>query len=389
MMLRSMYSLRPWRAAVTSTVAATIAVTFAATASAAQGSLATQGYGYPTGQLSAAAAALGGANAETDPASALNPGAIGLVNRYSIFALFEPEFRRTRAAGNEANTRTIRFPAFMLTGAVGRFSAAASFTTLLDRTYVSTLVDTQVVAGDPVPSSLGSSSNGAMSDARFAVSYWFTRKVQVGVAVHAISGENRIFVSRSFPDSTNIGGVSQASTINFSGRAYSMGAIYSPSPKLILGASARFGGTVDAKQDIVLLGEGKVPRRFGAGASYYGIPNTTLSARIDRTEWSGLDPLGGANMSTFDATDIGLGVDVLGPRLGGVATIARLGARDRSLPFGLNGAQVNERTFSGGVGVPLGRSRGQIDLALQRAVRTTGGVNERAWLVSFGFGIRP
>jgi hypothetical protein len=157
----------------------------------------------------------------------------------------------------------------------------------------------------------------------------------------------------------------------------------------LIGASARLGGQVDAKQDADLLGEADMPRRVGVGASYYGIPNTTLSARFDRTEWSSLDPLGSANMTTYDATELGFGVDVMGPRLGGVATVARLGVRDRQLPFGLAGAQIEERTFSGGLGIPLGRSRGQIDLAIQRAARSAAGVNERAWLLSVGFGIRP
>lgn len=355
----------------------------------AQGALASQGYGYPTGQLSSRALGVGGATAETDPASAINPAAIGLSSRYSISMLFEPEFRRTRVAGAEANTRTFRFPNFLMTGSVGRFNASASFTTFLDRTFSSTLTDTQIIAGDSVESSLTNNSNGAMNDARFALSYWVTQKLQLGASIHGLSGENRIFISRVFPDSVGVGGVTQASVINFSGRAYTLGAVYSPTPKWLLGASARFGGSLDAKQDAEPIGEATVPRRIGLGASYYGIPNTTLSARFDRTEWSSLDPLGSAIMTTHDATEIGLGVDVLGPRIGGIATIARLGLRDRQLPFGLLGEQIGERSVSAGLGVPLGRSRGQFDLAVQRAARSAAGVNERAWLISIGFGIRP
>ncbi|MFN0099150.1 MAG: hypothetical protein ACKVS7_10780 [Gemmatimonadaceae bacterium] len=371
------------------TVALVTALTWSAVELHSQGSLASQGYGYPTGQLSSRALGVGGATAETDPASAINPAAIGLSSRYSISMLFEPEFRRTSVSGGEANTRTIRFPNFMLTGSVGRFAASASFTTFLDRTFSSSLTDTQIIAGDTVASTLTNNSNGAMNDARFAVSYWVTQKLQLGAAVHGLTGENRIFISRLFPDSVGVGGVTQASVINFSGRMYSLGAVYSPTAKWLLGASARFGGPLDAQQDAVVIGEATAPRRVGLGASYYGIPNTTLSARFDATEWSAVDPLGSAVMTTHDATEIGLGVDVLGPRLGGVATIARLGFRDRQLPFGLLGEQIGERTLSGGLGIPLGRSRGQLDLALQRAARSAAGVDERAWLISIGFGIRP
>ena len=128
---------------------------------------------------------------------------------------------------------------------------------------------------------------------------------------------------------------------------------------------------------------------MGVGASWIGIPNTTLSARVDKTRWTRMAALGSTRMSTFDAIDIGAGLEVVGPRIAGGATALRVGIRDRGLPFGVDGKAVGERTTSGGLSVPLGRSRGQIDLGLQRATRTSSVATEKAWLLSLGFGIRP
>ncbi len=355
----------------------------------AQGSIGGQGYGYPTGQMSAAALGIGGATAEHDAASPINPAAIGGSLRYSIYMQFEPEFRRTSGASGDASSSIIRFPNFMATGSIRRVTLGVSFSTLLDRTWSNTYSDSQDVGGETFPSTINASSAGAMNDARFAAAYGINEHLQIGVGVHAISGENRLGFGRSFPDTTGIGGVQQTTVINFSGRAFSAGAIFQPVRGLMLGASARFGGPLNAERDGGFLAEATVPSRYGVGVTWFGIPNTTLAARYDRTKWSDMQALGSAQMSTFDATELGLGVDVTGPRVGGAASVVRLGLRDRTLPFGVNGDQVKERSYSGGVSLPVSRGRGQIDLTLQRAARSAGGVNERGWFLALGLGIRP
>ena len=361
----------------------------AAPGARAQGALGVQGYGYPTGQLGAAARAVGGATAEVDPASLLNPAALAMPSRFSIAMQFEPEFRRTTIGGAEATSSTMRFPTFLATGGVGRFTGGVSFSTFLDRTWENVYADSQVIAGDIVPSTLSAASRGAITDARFAVAYVLNPRIQVGLALHAIAGENRLVFGRTFPDSSGIAGVSQGSTINYTGRAISAGVLYAPTKAFLIGASARFGGGLEARQDGLTLATADVPDRFGASLSWLGIPNTAFSARIERTAWSSMQPLGTAQMTTFDATDIGIGVDVVGPRIAGAPSTARLGYRDRTLPFGVNGDQVSEHGLSGGVAIPLARGRVQIDLSLQRAIREAAGARERAWFVSIGLGVRP
>lgn len=195
---------------------------------AAQGALSIQGYGYPTGQLSSGSLGMGGGSAELDPASAINPAALSATTRFSVYMQFEPEFRRTSIGGTSDKSTTMRFPTFLVTGGFRRLSVGLSATTFLDRTYRNAYSDSQVVGGELVPSTLFAASNGAMTDARFAASWWAKETFQVGASVHALVGENRTEFGRSFDDSSGIGGVTQFSTISYSGRAFTIGAVYYP-----------------------------------------------------------------------------------------------------------------------------------------------------------------
>lgn len=358
-------------------------------AAQAQGSVATQGYGYPTGQLSAAANGGGGAAAEIDAASAINPAALAAGARYSVYMQFEPEFRSTRSGGAEERVRVMRFPGFAASGGWGKFAAGVSFTTLLDRTWLNQYADTQSVGGIATPSSVIASSDGGITDARFSIAYALRPRLQVGLALHSLSGQNRIVFGRAFSDSSGLGSAEQSSTLNFGGRGLSLGVIGMPIEDLVIGASLRTSGPLSVRQDGRALASADVPSRMGIGASWIGIPNTTLSVRFDQTRWTRMAALGSTRMSTFDATDIGAGLEVVGPRIAGGSTAIRVGVRDRGLPFGVDGKAVGERTTSGGMSIPLGRSRGQIDLGLQRATRTSSVAAEKAWLLSLGFGIRP
>jgi hypothetical protein len=356
---------------------------------AAQGALSVQGFGYPTGQLSSASLAMGGASAELDPASALNPATIGANGRYSVYMQFEPEYRRTTLGGAEASSSTMRFPAFMISGGNRRFTGGISATTFLDRTWRNVYSDSQDVGGDRVLSTITAASKGAITDARLGGAYWLNAKIQVGAGIHALIGENRLEFGRTFPGSTSIGGVGQVSTLSYSGRAVSLGAIWLPTPGFVVGASVRKGGQMEARSDDAPLAKADAPDRFGVTLAWTAIPNTTFAARFDHVGWSAMDGLGSAQLDTYDASDIGLGVEVLGPRVGGAPSFVRLGYRTRTLPFAIAGDKVGEKSLSGGIGIPLSRGRGQVDLSVQRAARSAAGADEKSWFVSLGLGIRP
>jgi hypothetical protein len=356
---------------------------------AAQGSISNQGYGYPTGGLSGAAAALAGANAEIDPNSAVNPAAITRSNRLSVMLRFEPEFRRTTLADVSADASVLRFPAFQATGGYGRFVGALSVSSMLDRTWRNQYADTLLIGGDAVGSVLQAGSEGAMSDARAAVGFVITPKLQVGAALHALVGENRTLFLRTFDPASGVSTISQSSSFGFTGTAVSVGAVAEVLEDFVIAGSARFGNRMSVELLGTDLAEGTVPARFGLGLTYFGIRGISLFGRVDRTQWTDMASMVSDSTSVFDATDVSLGVEALGPRVLGAYSSLRAGLRQRTLPFGVNGAEVGERGFAFGVALPLARGRGQIDIGAQRMFRDAAGIEESGWLLSLGLGIRP
>lgn len=355
----------------------------------AQGSISAQGYGYPTGGLSGAAAAMAGANAEIDPNSSVNPAAITRSNRLSVMLRLEPEFRNTTAGAASANATVLRFPAFQATGAFGRWVGAVGVSTLLDRTWRNQYADTLLIGGDPVASLVQVGSEGAMSDARAAIGYVVNPRLQLGAAIHALVGESRTVFTRSFDPASGVSTISQNSSFGFTGTALSLGAVAEVMPDLVLSGSARFGQSMSVELLGTKLAQAEVPTRFGLGVTYFGIRGVSLFGRVDRTKWSDMRGLVSDSTAVFDATELSAGVEALGPRLFGSNTALRAGLRQRSLPFGVSGEEVSERGFALGVALPLARGRAQIDVGAQRMFRSINSADEDAWLLSLGFGIRP
>ena len=360
-----------------------------ASALVAQGSISNQGFGYPMGGLSGAAAAMSGANAEIDPNSQVNPAAITRSNRMSIAVRFEPERKSATIGGERVGSSIVRFPSIQASGAYGRFVGTLSVSAMLDRTWRTTQDDSLLIGGEWIQSQLQVGSEGAMSDARAAVGYVVSERLQVGASLHAIVGENRTVFFRSFPDTSGVQGVSQQNSFGYGGRAVSLGVVAQPVEDFIISASARFGQKMVLELQGDELASASVPDRYGVGFTYFGIAGITLHGRIDRTAWSDMKELGSDSLSVFDATEIALGVEALGPRVFGTSSAIRAGVRDRTLPFGVQGNAVKERGVSFGVALPLARGRAQIDVGTQRMQRTTPGFKENAWLISIGLGIRP
>lgn len=356
----------------------------------AQGSLSNQGFGYPLGGLSGAAAALAGANAEVDPNSAVNPAAITRTTRYVVMLRYEPEFRETTVGtAASAKSTVMRFPAFQATGGFGRWVGAVGVSTMLDRSWRNQYVDTISIGGEPTESQLQIGSEGAMSDARVAVGYVVNPRLQLGLSLHALTGENRTLFLRRFTPASGVSAVTQNNSFGFTGTAVSLGVVAEPVSNLLLAASARFG----REMKLELLGDelsnANVPARYGLGVTYFGIAGLSVYGRVDQTKWTDMEGLGSDSLSISDATELSAGMEALGPRLFGTNTALRVGLRSRTLPFGVNGDAVDESGYAFGIGLPLARGRAQIDIGAQRMTRNIPGAEEKAWHLSFGFGIRP
>jgi len=368
-----------------------LCATFVSSA-AAQGTLSTQGFGYPAGGLSTHAEALGGSIAENDPLSPMNPAALATWGRPGFYFQYDPEFRHVQANGASDNTTTARFP--LLAGALNvgpRVTVGISSTTFLDRTWqTSSTGYAHFATGDSSLYNESFSTDGAINDVRLAGSYLVLPSLSVGLAGHVLTGQNRLLISRTFAD-TSFAAFSQGSTLSYTGHSFTGGVDWRPMPTLYVGVSGDAGGTMHAYRNDTTLSSARVPKRFGVGTVFGGVSGLSLSANAEWHGWSALNGLAESEIKAVDGWDWGLGAEVRAPSLFGQEFPLRLGYRHRILPFDVNTIGVHETDYSLGLGVPVSRGRSRVDFSITRANRSANvpDVSEHAWILSAGFFLRP
>ena len=365
----------------------------------AQGNLSTFGFGYPPGQLSARAQATGGAIAEIDPVSTLNPAALLNWGGSAVHFQIEPEFRRVDFQGTSSRTTTARYPLTAAALSLGsRWMLGVGASTFLDRSWATAAQTVHLIDDEEVRGTTTFSSEGAINDVRLALGWAARPWLRVGLGAHALTGQNRISVIDEFEDTVRYEPLRQDTTISYAGAALSAGVELRAGRVATVAASARLGGRIRAESGDVTLGRGTVPNRFGVTVAYLGITNSAIALRTSYDRWSSLEGLGRPGLRAVDAWDTSLGADVAGPRLGGDRVIMlRAGVRWRTLPFVVpgtdpndDGSAVRERSFSAGLGTSFARGRAAVDVGAVRATRDAGlDVDERAWILSIGMSVRP
>ena len=381
--------LRPVRLLAAAALAAPV-LAVPATA-LAQGSLSTQGFGYPPGELSTRARSTGGAAADFDALSAPNPAALGYAGPNALYLQYEPELRSVRLGGADNGTTTLRFPLFgALFRAGERVNLGVTASTFLDRTWATRDTGTRIIAGQPILSTQTFRADGAMTDLRLGGAYVVRPWLVTGLALHAITGHNRATVQVTFSDSSTQG-FRQDSTFDFSGSAASGGVVLRAGRWASLAVSGRKGGRLTARSSDKIVSRADVPDRYGVSLRSDALPGASVFARADWVKWSALNGLGSDEASARDGWDAGVGAELVATRAGEDQAVFRAGARFRTLPFEINGETVREASLAGGAGLPLARGRVLADVGIERAARRSSGlsVRERAWLVSIGLTVRP
>jgi hypothetical protein len=358
----------------------------------AQANLSGQGLGFPTGQISARAQGTGGAIGEIDPISQINPAALSFIGTTTLFFQIEPEFRRVITGRVTDKTTTARYPLFAGVIPMGsKLAVGVSSATLLDRTWTTSTRSDVIIGPDTVNSTFNYGSNGSINDLRVAIAWAPVAYLRLGLGGHLMSGNDRIFVGRSF-DNPAFASFADSSTIGFDGGAVS-GGVELVAPKFaIASASFRKGGTLNATRSDTALGSGRVPDRFGFSLAYVGAAGTQIAARTSYDKWSSLNGLRRGGSPAVDTWDSSVGADISGPHLGSQVMMLRVGGRWRTLPYevGPGNDKVREVSLGGGIGTSFGGGRVLTDFSLLHARRDAGiGISERAWTLSIGLGIRP
>jgi hypothetical protein len=359
----------------------------------AQGTLSTQGFGYPAGYLSTRTLGTGGALAEIDPLSASNPSAVLNLGGSALYIQLEPEFRTLTSSGSSEKNTIARYPLAVASIPITpTIMAGISVTNLLDRSFQTISRGSQVISGTTLTSTNVFASDGAIGDIRLSLAWMPATWLHLGVAGHVITGDNRLSDSTHFDDSTRYAPAVDSSTVTYVGNALSAGAEIYTGTFGVLAASYRRGGTLSLKSGNATLGQAHVPDRLALSAAYLGIRGTSIAVRSAYDKWTNMRGLGSATLPIYDSWDTSVGADVLGPRLLGSSLQLRAGGRWRTLPFGIpGGGEVSEKSYSFGTGSLLARGRAAVDIAGVRSTRSSSAtpLRETAWTLSIGLTVRP
>lgn len=361
-------------------------------AALAQGTLSTQGFGYPTGQLSTRTLGTGGALGEIDPLSVSNPSSLINFGGAALYFQAEPEYRKLSVNGRSESSTIARYPLILASVPItGSLVAGISATNLLDRTFTTVTRTTVNLSGTDIGSTNTFSSDGSIADVRLALAWAPKAWLHLGAAAHAITGDNRLNRTQVFDDSTRFARLVDTNTVTYVGNAFSGGVELYAGQQAVFAASYRAGGSMSLKHGDTTLAHAHVPDQLALSAAYLGIRGTTLAVRTAHESWSRMNGLGSAAVSIHDGWDTSVGADVLGPRFANHSLQLRGGGRWRTLPFGVGAQPVRERSLSLGVGTLIARGRAALDVAGIRAARDATGVNasESSWTLSFGITVRP
>lgn len=372
----------------------TVAALFVALpcAALAQGTLSTQGFGYPTGQLSTRTLGTGGALGEIDPLSVSNPSSLINFGGAALYFQAEPEYRKLSVNGRTESSTVARYPLILASVPItSSLVAGISATNLLDRTFATVTHTTVNLSGTDIGSTNSFSSDGSIADVRLALAWAPTTWLHLGAAAHAITGDNRLNRTQVFDDSTRYARLVDTNTVTYIGSAFSGGLELYAGQQAVFAASYRAGGSMSLKHGDTTISQAHVPNRLALSAAYLGIRGTTIAVRSAHDTWSRMNGLGSAAVTIHDGWDTSVGADVLGPRFLDHSLQVRGGARWRTLPFGVGTQPVRERSVSLGLGTLIARGRAAVDVAGIRAARDATGVDasESSWTLSFGITVRP
>ena len=375
-----------------------LALGTSAAPAAAQSSLGVQGFGYPAGQFSTRAQGTGGALGEFDPVSVVNPTSLLEFGRTFAAFQYDPEFRRLAVGNARQNNTVARFPIIAVGAPLRRrYMISLSASTLLDRTFNAEFADTARFSdGTFAAGRQRVESNGSIADVRLAGAMQLRPWLRVGLSGHVLTGENRLVSSRQFDSTAVFSAINDSTSIDYTGAAATLGLAVRPVRGVQIAGSYRAGGTLKTSRNDSTLSSANAPDRAGVALRVDRVTGAVFAVAYSHTSWSRMRGLGTSALDVRDAAELNGGVEALGPRVGDFPLLLRLGARRRTLPFGVGGAQIRETSYGGGFGLPLGGGRAVADAALQRASRTpvggagaVTGARERALQLSIGFTIRP
>jgi hypothetical protein len=348
-----------------------------------------RGLGLPGRGLSPRARAMGGGLGAFDPASPLNPATVGGFPQVTAMAALSADFRgyeigETAVGGLHAT----RFPLVAVAGRLPRLRLgyALSATQYTDRSFDVTVIDTVALRGADVVVVDRSTSSGGVADLRGALAWDVGPRLRIGAGMHIITGSAKLTLTRQFSDTTYLD-FRRVSEERVSGLGMSAGAVWAPTPRVLLSLAGRFDTEADLELDSTPTGKVDLPVTALVGLELRPLRALRWAGTFIWRSWSVADP--DLTSRAFDTWEVGAGFELGGPESGASRIPLRLGARYAMLPFSPTDDQPHEVDVALGTGISFAESRGLVDVVLERAFRSGAGARERAWQFSLSLTVRP
>lgn len=362
-------------------------------ASAQSSQFGVRGLGLPGRAASARALATGGALSLFDGESSVNPAALWSLSLATTSVTSTQSWRTTVNPGGEGSARDNRFPQFLIGGPIPTtpLSIGISYSTFADRDFTLATTGTASPRGVPVGVTDTLSATGGINDLRVGLAWGVSPKLQVGVAVHALTGSNRFASRRVWDDSTYLS-TRQTAELDFLGFGVSAGAILRPVAGVSLAGSIRRDGSLDVRRDSLPTTSIALPWTLSGGVRVAVGSRLDVAAQISTRDWSvansglvGQGAVGARNTIEYSA-----GLEYVRNARRRDQLPLRVGIRSVQLPFLLvQGSQPKELGISAGTALRFANNLAGVDLTVERVRRTQGDAyRENAWLFSIGISVR-
>jgi hypothetical protein len=352
-----------------------------------------RGLGLPGRAASARALATGGAMGLFDGESSLNPATLWSLSLATTSVTSAQSWRTSINPGGEASARDNRFPQFLIGGPIPKtpLSIGISYSTYADRDFTLATAGTASPRGVPIGVIDTLSSTGGINDLRVALAWGISPKLQIGAAVHALTGSNRLASRRVWEDSTYLA-TRQTAELDYLGFGVSVGAVIRPVAGVALAGAIRRDGALDVRRDSLPTTSVALPWTLSGGVRVAVGSRLDLAAHISTRDWSVAndDLVGQGAIGARNTIEYSAGLEYVRNARRRDQLPLRLGIRSAQLPFLLaQGTQPKELGVSIGTALRFANNLAGVDLALERIRRTQGDAyRENAWLFSVGISVR-
>ena len=339
-----------------------------------------RGLGTPGKWESVRARTTGGAFAPFDAFSPLTDAVLADVRRMSASVTGGTSWRSVDASGTQSSLRGTRFPALVIAGPVTRrIVVGGGFSTYLDRSFGVVIQDTINLRGVQQPVTDEITSDGAVSDLRFAVAARLHSRLAVGIGLHRLTGSTRVIAKRSFADTANYLTSTARDEVAYGGTGGSASLLLDVTSDVRVAGWFRADSKLRADVGGRTAAENDLPLMYGAGLQWRAGAQATVAGNVAWRNWGAVQSITNAH-DTFNWS--------LGAEIGSAAAPFRFGLRGGQLPFGV-GKTPTEVGYSAGLGRQFAGGRGRLDIGLERLQRGGTGLDERVWTVLVGLTVRP